>query len=106
MCGRATLAMLVSSTSMNVASITVKAIHHGLMVGRRHPAGEFGLGEAVHTRALRLRRRRAKVTSLRGVLKVSRSERGKNRCSREVTQRVYGRRKSAVWRRSQTQRSY
>ncbi len=34
MCGRATLATLVSSTSMNVASITVPAITHGLMSER------------------------------------------------------------------------
>src|SRR5579862_7604814 len=33
MCGRETLAMLVSSTSMNVASVTVSAINHGLMSG-------------------------------------------------------------------------
>ncbi len=32
-CGRATLATLVSSTSMKVASITTKAITHGLMAG-------------------------------------------------------------------------
>src|ERR1700754_1834143 len=31
MCGSATLATLVSSTSMNVASITVPAITHGLI---------------------------------------------------------------------------
>ena len=30
MCGSATLAMLVSSNSMNVASVTVTAISHGL----------------------------------------------------------------------------
>ena len=33
MCGSETLAMLVSSTSMNVASITVAAISHGLTAG-------------------------------------------------------------------------
>src|ERR1035438_7329482 len=33
MCGSATLATLVSSTSMNVASITVIAMIHGLMAG-------------------------------------------------------------------------
>src|SRR5438105_12487014 len=33
MCGNETLAMLVSSTSMNVASVTVKAIAHGLWRG-------------------------------------------------------------------------
>ena len=45
-CGSATLAILVSSTSMNVASVTVSAIGHGLIAylgaaggcGRR-PAG-------------------------------------------------------------------
>jgi hypothetical protein len=30
MCGRETLAMLVSSTSLNVASVTVSATTHGL----------------------------------------------------------------------------
>src|SRR5579862_1080414 len=34
MCGRATLATLVSSTSMNVASMTVPAITHGFMSER------------------------------------------------------------------------
>jgi len=34
MCGRATLAMEVSSTSMNVASVTVTAMIHGLTAGR------------------------------------------------------------------------
>src|SRR5580692_5446589 len=33
MCGRDTLAMEVSSTSMNVASVTVRAISHGLYFG-------------------------------------------------------------------------
>src|SRR5487761_1909855 len=33
MCGSATLAMLVSSTSMNVASVTVSAMTHGLCFG-------------------------------------------------------------------------
>src|SRR5271170_4798664 len=35
MCGSETLAMLVSSTSMNVASITVAAIQAGLALGRQ-----------------------------------------------------------------------
>ena len=35
MCGRATLAMEVSSTSMNVARVTVMATIHGLMRGRQ-----------------------------------------------------------------------
>src|SRR5215469_7672892 len=34
MCGSATLAMLVSSTSMNVAIVTVRAIAQGLCRGR------------------------------------------------------------------------
>src|ERR1035438_7075580 len=38
--GSATLAMLVSSTSMNVASVTVRAIIHGLTAGR-HSAASF-----------------------------------------------------------------
>ena len=33
MCGSDTLAMEVSSTSMNVASVTVRAISHGLNLG-------------------------------------------------------------------------
>src|SRR5579872_307016 len=37
-CGRATLATLVSSTSMNVASITVPAITHGLTSGFSTPS--------------------------------------------------------------------
>ena len=37
MCGSATLATLVSSTSMKVASITVQAMIHGLI--HRGPAG-------------------------------------------------------------------
>ena len=35
MCGKATLAMLVSSTSINVARVTVMAIAHGLRRGRQ-----------------------------------------------------------------------
>src|ERR1022692_2906522 len=38
--GNATLAMLVSSTSMNVASVTVRAMIHGLTAGR-HSAASF-----------------------------------------------------------------
>src|SRR5947209_19542378 len=38
MCGRATLAMEVSSTSMNVASVTAKAITQGLTAGRQASA--------------------------------------------------------------------
>ena len=40
MCGRETLAMLVSSTSMNVASVTVIAMAHGLNRGRHSGAAE------------------------------------------------------------------
>ena len=40
MCGSATLATLVSSTSMKVASMTVAAMIHGLMSGR---AGQDGV---------------------------------------------------------------
>src|ERR1017187_4824072 len=43
MCGSATLATLVSSTSMKVASITVMAMTHGLMTGRKGAAGLFGV---------------------------------------------------------------
>src|SRR5580658_7944975 len=38
MCGSDTLAMLVSSTSMNVASVTVMAMIHGLTAGRQAAA--------------------------------------------------------------------
>src|SRR5271167_939904 len=38
MCGRATLAMEVSSTSMNVASVTVMAMIQGLIAGRQGSA--------------------------------------------------------------------
>ena len=34
MCGNATLAMLVSSTSINVAKVTANAIIQGLIAGR------------------------------------------------------------------------
>src|ERR1019366_3234481 len=43
MCGSATLAPLVSSTSMKVASITVMAMTHGLTNGRKGTAGLFGV---------------------------------------------------------------
>src|ERR1039458_6748586 len=43
MCGSATLATLVSSTSMKVASITVMAMIHGLMTGRNGMAGLLGV---------------------------------------------------------------
>ena len=48
MCGSATLAMEESSTSMNVASVTVMATIHGLTRGRQAACGlcfSFGLGE-------------------------------------------------------------
>ncbi len=38
MCGRETLAMEVSSTSMKVASVTVMAMTQGLMAGRQTSA--------------------------------------------------------------------
>src|ERR1017187_1178726 len=47
MCGSATLATLVSSTSMKVASITVMAMIHGLMRGRKGTEGLFGV-ERLH----------------------------------------------------------
>src|ERR1035438_10144223 len=43
--GSATLAMLVSSTSMNVASVTVRAMIHGLTAGR-HSAVSFMVMDA------------------------------------------------------------
>src|SRR5882672_196795 len=39
MCGRATLAMEVSSTSMNVARVTARAMIQGLTAGRHSSAG-------------------------------------------------------------------
>ena len=39
MCGRATLAMEVSSTSMKVARVTVRAMSHGLKRGRQTAGG-------------------------------------------------------------------
>src|SRR5580704_149810 len=44
-CGSDTLAMLVSSTSMNVASVTVRAMIQGLTAGR-HAAASFIVTEA------------------------------------------------------------
>ena len=46
MCGSETLAMLVSSTSMNVASVTVNAMSQGLCRGR-HSSLRADLGSAV-----------------------------------------------------------
>jgi hypothetical protein len=37
MCGNATLTMVVSSTSMNAASVTATAINQGLPAGRQSP---------------------------------------------------------------------
>src|ERR1039458_9330256 len=42
--GKATLAMLVSSTSMNVASVTVSAMIHGLTAGRQASASFIVMG--------------------------------------------------------------
>src|SRR5208283_4533682 len=56
MWGRATLAMLVSSTSMKVESITVKAIHQGLMVGRQASCmASSAWARSLIRKALRLR---------------------------------------------------
>src|SRR5271157_4397922 len=52
-CGSATLAMLVSSTSMNVASVTVRAMIHGLTAGRQ-AAASFMVIEAAPIRYLNL----------------------------------------------------
>jgi hypothetical protein len=46
MCGSETFAMLVSRTSMNVASVTVNAIAHGLR-GSRATGGASGRGAAL-----------------------------------------------------------
>src|ERR1700733_10260481 len=50
MCGSETLAMLVSSTSMNVASITVAAISQGLTLGVQGTAGFAAGASTVATR--------------------------------------------------------
>jgi hypothetical protein len=42
MCGSATFAMLVSSTSMNVAMVTTIAMVHGLYEGFQGAAGTAG----------------------------------------------------------------
>src|SRR5271157_484850 len=56
MCGRATLAMLVSSTSMKVESMTVKAIHQGLMAGRQPSCmASSAWARSLICKALRLR---------------------------------------------------
>src|SRR5580700_11236209 len=50
-CGSATLAMLVSSTSMNVAMVTTSAIAHGLCFARQISGGAGG---AVNTEEFEL----------------------------------------------------
>jgi hypothetical protein len=45
MCGKATLATEVSSTSMKVASMTDAAISHGLNVGVHSPGATPALGD-------------------------------------------------------------
>src|ERR1035438_6174770 len=61
MCGSATLATLVSSTSMKVASITVMAMTHGLTNGRKGTAGLFGVDRLHLTDAVRQVRARLVV---------------------------------------------
>src|SRR4051794_17853061 len=53
MCPSETLAMLVSSTSMNVASVTVSAMTHGLTAGRVVAAIGGGGTAALMNRILR-----------------------------------------------------
>ena len=48
MCGRATLAMEVSSTSMKVASVTVRATAHGLWRGFQTAGSGCGHGRGCH----------------------------------------------------------
>ncbi len=50
MCGSATLAMEVSSTSMNVASVTAMAMIHGLTAGRHASALSSGPRSRAHCR--------------------------------------------------------
>ena len=50
MCGSATLAMAVSSSSMNVAKVTVTAMTHGLIAGRsRYGQRNRETGERRHS---------------------------------------------------------
>src|SRR5438046_10648374 len=44
MCGKATFAMLVSSTSINVAMVTVRAMAHGLCLGCHTASGAIVRG--------------------------------------------------------------
>src|SRR5208283_626343 len=46
MCGRATLAMLVSSTSIKLASVTVSAMSQGLYLGFQIACSSRGTGRA------------------------------------------------------------
>src|SRR5664279_2621866 len=72
MCGSATLATLVSSTSMKVASITVMAMIHGLMTGRNGAAALFGVERLHLPDAARQVRPRLVVTVQRRNLVVAR----------------------------------
>src|SRR5664279_6592448 len=71
MCGSATLATLVSSTSMKVASITVMAMTHGLMTGRKGAAGLFGVDRLHLPDAVRQVRPRLVITVQRRDLVVA-----------------------------------
>src|ERR1017187_662632 len=71
MCGSATLATLVSSTSMKVASITVMAMIHGLMTGRNGMAGLFGVDRLQLAHAVRQVRPRLVIAIQGGDLVVA-----------------------------------
>src|ERR1035437_5034744 len=71
MCGSATLATLVSSTSMKVASITVMAMTHGLRTGRKGAAGLFGVNRLHLPDAVRQVRPRLVITVQRRDLVVA-----------------------------------
>src|SRR5271157_5108573 len=93
MWGRATLAMLVSSTSMKVESITVKAIHQGLMVGRQASCmASSAWARSLIRKALRLRAQQGEGGWSPRSAEGSRSERGKEeRRSEEHTSELQSR---------------
>src|SRR5579863_191972 len=67
MCGSATLAMLVSSTSMNAASATTTAISHGLYFGVQTSVGSATILLDVHFGIDREARTQAMIAILAGI---------------------------------------
>src|SRR5208337_4066384 len=91
MCGRATLAMLVSSTSMKVESITVKAIHQGLMAGRQPSCMSSAWARSLIRKALRQRAQEGEGgRSPRSAEGQQERARKKRDARGEATQIVYG----------------